>query len=342
MFAYVIMYIVVVVAFLNKEKRFLGEIAFFTLLFFSLFRGELVGIDTYNAMKWSTIVNRATMDFDWTVTRTYEISTNYIYQLIYYNGFSPRIIIIFYSIITFLSLRLSSKRFNVDIATMMLIFIVGGAYIYSFNVARQFASLGLVLYAITYIYENERLKSLIFFPVILFAISIHTSSIIFLPFYVFRYIKLKRNIVLGVLFTVIIGNVIGFFDFKYLINDILSLETMEAYDDAYGEGLSEVYQRSLFGYLVMYIALLFQLYTLLRQYALKYTVLVACCISLVVLFGDLDGPLARLFFGAKLIVLVYMGYYLSNYKDIIFKCLFLIMYSYLFFRGLMDPYYFCF
>ena len=271
------------------------------------------------------------------------IAILFIYKCIYNNNLPERTIIVFYSLITFLFLRLSSKRLNIDLATLMVVFLLGGAYIYSFNIARQYTGLAVIVYAITYIYEKDFKRSLLFFLFVLFAITIHTSSIIFMPLYLFRYIKAQKRFVYATILLFIFLYVIGIFDIRSLVSGSLSLDSMDAYSDQYMHELSAVGQKSLGGYIMMFAQLsvqLFMLNTLFNHY--RYSVLFAFVILVVFLSNDISGDISRVFFGFRLLVMLFMGYYLSNSKNLYVRYFFIIIYSYSFFKGIMDPYYFCF
>ena len=343
MFAYVIMYVVVLIAFLNKEKRILGEIAFFILLFCSLFRGDLVGIDTQGAMSWHQVVNRGSLDFDLMDSRTYEVTTNFIYKLIYFYNFPERIIIIFYSLVTFMFLRSSSARMNIDIATLAIIFLLGGAYIYSFNIARQYAGIAVSIYAITYIFEKKSSRSLLFFLFMLFATTIHTSSLIYFPLYLFRFLDFKKSVVYIITLIIIFFSLVGVLNIRSLMSKVLSINLMSSYSEYYSQNLNLTQTFSFGGYIIMYTQLLLQLLMLNKVYdKFKYSLLFAFVILVSYMTNDISGDISRSFFGFKFLVMLFVGYYLSKFNNLYLKSLFIVAYSYSFYKGIMDPYYFCF
>jgi len=176
--------------FLRKNKE-LGLFMLFLMAFMCAFRGIDVGSDTINY--WN---NKFTSNIGDDIESSYDVEFLFVFwtNLIRDLGMNSRWCLFSLSIVTLLFLVLSVKRyrlhFNVSYVLVAYFFFILGFYAMSFNIARQIAAATIILYAYSFLEENGKKKYLFFFFIIL-ASSIHISSVIFLPFFFLRKLKLK-------------------------------------------------------------------------------------------------------------------------------------------------------
>ena len=99
------------------------------------------------------------------------------------------------------------------IATVLIFVLHPMLYYMSFGVIRQPFSIVFLLFALYYI-DNWKVS----IPLSIFAVFLHTSSIVFLPFFLWRYFKLEnRGLVVVVFFSIV-----GFFFLRIMMGDILA------------------------------------------------------------------------------------------------------------------------
>lgn len=337
------MYAIALLAVVYSKNKRLAHIALLTLVFFSVFRGENVGVDTGNAMSQAAIYNRTNRDFSIVDSSSYEITTNFVYYIIS-RGAPNRTIIVFYSLVMFFFLWKSVNKLRLKLSYFVFVFLISGCYIYSYNVARQWASLSIVLYAISFIFEGKWKKSLWYFPLILFAISIHTSSIIYIVLYVFRYFRFSRSYAFCFVVLMALLSLSGIVDIRDNIGQLLQLETFSGYESYYGDNLYDINEASFMGRLFNLMVVVIMFIAMVRMKDL-YSVIALFSFAIGISFytEGLSSIIARSFFGFTLIKNTLFIRYLSVSKDKILIIAYSVLYTYDFFtHGIMDEYYFFF
>ena len=160
---------------------------FFLMLFMSMFRGMNVGGDDTIAY----YQNGFSHEFSLESSVSYDLEflfvwwTNFIRKF----GLNPRWCLYSLSIIQFLFLYLSSKRFMFSLEKMLFFFLLLNYYYLSLEISRQLAANFILLYGYSFLMEEGN-KKYWFFPIVLLASSIHLSSILALPIFFCTFFKI--------------------------------------------------------------------------------------------------------------------------------------------------------
>lgn len=246
----------------DKEGKY-SLIVLFSMFFFSAFRGENIGTDTiqylnmdvygYTINEWKDLIN-------FKISRNYEILTNTILFVINKGLLPRRSIIIFFSFMISLFLWLISKRCKYNLGILCFFFLVISLYILSYNIARQICAVTILGYGITYIYDEKKSKSLLFFVFVLLAASIHISSISFGILYFFRWIRISYKVSIVILPLSFIFIFYSGYKFDHLILNLIP----EGYTQSYGKliSTSEYTEVSVLGHIHKIIFLMLILYIL--------------------------------------------------------------------------------
>lgn len=182
-----------------------GAFFYLLVLFFTVFRGETVGIDTKNYVhggynEWASGM------------RTHEIIYEWLSSFVPPSG--SNLLLVVFGCLTFSGIYIASKKFDASPARSLFFFILFLYYNLSLNIARQYAAIGILLIACTFLLEHGKQKYL-FFLLVLFASGIHSSSILFAIAYGCRYMdfsKVNKHILLVVL-------ILLFIVFNYVLKD---------------------------------------------------------------------------------------------------------------------------
>ena len=341
MIAYIIMYCAVLFGVFNHKSTKTGYFVWAVLLFFSVFRGENVGTDTQNYTSFEYSAFRAEKGFEVTSSSSMEVLTNAIFRIVE-SGANPRIIISFFSVVTFVFLLLLSKRAKINLSFLMMVFLLGGGYIYSFNIARQWAAIAVAAYAITYVYETNFKRSLLFFPFIVLAGSIHFVAIFYSVTFLFRFIKLKYPIAIIALIS---GFVLSLFVNFNLNGSVLGV--FGSYLETYGDLMSVKEERNLMGRIVSlyFIALYAFMMVKMDKIGIGYLIPIMLICTLIGLFtNQMDSIIRRFFMFFNFINSVVLAKYFSSDKSHqLLLCAYLVIATYLFFSsGINDLYTFTF
>lgn len=236
--------VVFLIATFYKEKPWSGVLVVFFMLFFSMFRGDLVGTDTQGYLDdYSTTALNYTYGFN---VGKYEFLYYALCSFIYTHGLSPRLLIWFFSVVTILFVYLGCKRFKVNVTIFASIYILLLVYLLSFNISRQCAVVSLIFYASSFLSEKN-IKRYFFILFVLVASLIHTTSVFVLALFPLSFFKLNRTTV-GV--VVYLFSIIGcFFPMSMSLVELFSnIGLFELYYDSYGVGGKfEMQESSLIG-----------------------------------------------------------------------------------------------
>lgn len=181
------------VGIVNKEKRrtyiVFIFLSFFSLLFVNIFRASSVGTDYLSVgQNYTNIVNYgSTSSYEW-FGFGLEILCVVIGKIF---GSSP---FVFYTFLGFVTMFFLYKFLLSDCCKYptlsLFIFIAFCLYLQSFNQARQIAALSIVLYSGRHIKSKNFLKYLF---TIMLASIFHVSSLIFIPLYFLKDIKINKR-----------------------------------------------------------------------------------------------------------------------------------------------------
>lgn len=332
---YLLMVVIALVCYYKKEQKYSGIVILGVLFFLSAFRGDNVGIDTLNAM--DNI--RYDLEFSWDRSMSMEILTNFIYLLIF-KGAPPRIIIYFYSAVLFVSLFFISRRWKINLSTIMLFFLLCGPYIYSFNIARQWAAMSVIVLGLSYVFEEEKKKSYLYFIFVLLAASIHFSSLVFVVLYGFRYLRITPQI--GIMLMAI--SLVLAITQLLPLNSLLSRISVGSYLDSYADNLQEYHARSFMGYIANILEIGIYIYIVSKnKLENKYIVILSISASLYILAQTLESVVHRSFMVFMFTTIIAVSAYFSrkDYNKLIFAG-FLMYCLYSFYNGIMDDYYLMF
>ncbi len=196
-FYYIFPVFVLIVSLLGNKKEWVGIALFMLMLFFSMFRGDNVGTDTMNYLEGTGARYYQFLESDISSigSTKFELLFFGLNYLIIQNDLSPRVVIYVFSIITFVFLFLSAKRFHVNTSFVAVFYIFLNYYYWSFNVSRQLTALSICLFAISYLNTNEK-KRYLFFLWIIIASLIHNAAITLIVVYFFKNIKVDRKLAL--------------------------------------------------------------------------------------------------------------------------------------------------
>ena len=205
---YILYFIILVSCILTCRDKKIGLFLMSYLFVVLTFRGVNVGSDTimyYN--------NDFYANLEFSLESKFEISFQLISYAINMYGINPRWCLYSLSFLTFLFLYLSVKRYHKLFGTSYVCFFVFyfllGFYALAFNISRQMLAVSILLYAYSFLFENNR-KRLYFLFYTLLASSFHISSIIFLPVIFINKISVSKISfihifsLLFILFTVVV------------------------------------------------------------------------------------------------------------------------------------------
>ena len=314
MIIYVFLLLLLFVAtFLSKNRAF-GSIVVIILLFLSMFRAETVGLDTINYCLFEK------EEYGRGV-KLYEFTFHFFYNLIPILG--RYTVIYFFSITTFFFIRLASKRFEVPVSMTFFFFVLFVFYNLSLNIARQFASVSVLLYAYSFLYEADR-KRLLFFPLVVLAGSIHAPAYGFVVIYFLKYLKLNniKKIYIVILFAVL----------YYFINTFISsnfLEWANAFDRVGFESYSTYFAQAdelgkastnsmiiSYGILFLNLLVLFNLIKIKDPKVMVVSSLFMVSIIVSLILDQFYGNLGRLKYDIVIINIIAYSYFLikCNFK----------------------------
>lgn len=302
--------------FIVKDKRIEYLFVFFLLLI-SMFRGDMIGDDTIEYMTFNP-------NYEPTGIKGFEFSFFFIYSLIPILG---RYTVIWcFSLVLFVSVLLACRRFGVRPAIVFFFFLIFEYFNLSLNISRQFAAAGLLLYAFSFLYENGRNKYL-FFLLIFFAGSIHSSAWFFALVYILRYVNLSKVkpylLFLIIILLVIISQVF----FVPYFEKWATLYTLTAQSDslsAYGDYFDQTEALTggsignlilTWGVTIIHIYILFRLIAIKSQKALVVSALFFASIFIALVLDPLYGNLTRLKYNLTIINIVAYAYYYLYSKD---------------------------
>ncbi|MBQ7360639.1 MAG: EpsG family protein [Lachnospiraceae bacterium] len=109
-----------------------------------------------------------------------EVGFNIINQITYLISEKPFLMFAVVAVLTLLFMFLAFYEQSVNVCVSIYIFVVGLFYFNSLNQIRQALAMAIAVYAMKYLWKREPIK---YFLLILLAISMHTSAVIYIPIY---------------------------------------------------------------------------------------------------------------------------------------------------------------
>ena len=333
------MIITAIVAVINKDNRRYGYLIWGLLFFFSMFRGIYVGRDTLNAMTALQEIDFLNMEIKLNHSRSLELLNNFIYICIQ-KGAPSRLIIYFYSIFTFIPLLLASNRYKINLSILMFFYLTCGPYIYSFNIARQFAALSILTLGISYIHEDDVKQSFKFFPLCLLAASIHFSCIIFVVLYFLRYLKINKNVAITVM---VVSLLISLFNL-YGLSSLIQMVNIGSYQTSYEDYIYEEETHTFGGVIVNIVqTLLFSYFVYTCKNDKQIMTLLPVSASLYILSSSLGSEVHRAFFIFMVLIIFMTSKSFTYYaKDKTIMLAYSVLTIYMFYKSILDDYYLMF
>ena len=227
--------------FRDKVQKILLTILVVALVLISTLRSDEVGIDTTNYHEWyDSYGNR---EFSYLASLNFLDEPGYAFLNILFNkiGLSWTIFKLFCSLIYIIPFILVFKRFSTNVFLSTFLFVLSGGYFFIFSTIRQGIALGLILVCILLINNKKYIFSIFAYFV---AITIHSTAIIFILYYVFLFVKLKnvKSLSFICIFCAIIS-LIGFFALRTSIGEYALRILHKEYhiDDQTGGYLTEFF-----------------------------------------------------------------------------------------------------
>lgn len=324
---FVILYVSV-----SYKKESTGIILMLLLLFFSMFRGDMVGTDTANYMDGLYDVVRVM----YSKNSFFEDNSRYEYLyyllciLVYEYNLPDRFIITAFSILTFVFLYLGSRRNQANVALVGLFYVLTSMYFLSYNIARQFVSISICFYAVSFL-NDKNIKQYLFFLWVFVAFLFHKSSAVFLLCYFCKFFNFNRRNIGKIVFVVYFLFVV--FPITSLLQQVLPLLNISFAGNVIEEG--GTYSTSLIGILYKLISgiILFKVYSYCannEKTDLKDN-LFLLYILMIALMAEGNLYFFRLKFNFMMLLCLYLAdafYRMDNRKKKIYTIYLLLLYFY--------------
>lgn len=311
-----------ITGFLFKRKE-LDLLCLFLMIFFTVFRGIHIGIDTYLLVYFQRDANND-------------------YQLLQFmhNFFSSfqglkgsYFLVLIYGLFNFIGIAVACQRFKVSISQALFFFILFGYWNLSLNIARQYAAIGFMLIAYSYLYEQGN-KRKYFFLYVLLASGLHNSCLIFFLLYFIRDITLNR-----VKPVVLALSIFVFYGFLSILQEKFQLwslafvttnDDMGQYANYFRE--TEVMEKSVGGMLMDFLILVINTYVLINlvkkgdsRICNTISLLFFIAILADVFFAGLYGNLGRFRYTIDIINIIAYAYYMKFKSNIISYLFFIVL-----------------
>lgn len=188
--------------------------------------------------------------FDFFINKIYDIA-------IYFDsfGFITFCVIIVYAVFLFITFY----KISINVYTSVLLFYVTYNYVISFNIMRQAAALGIVVFSIMFVIKGGKANFIKFLFLIVMASLFHRSAIFCISFWLFRYMKINKYMML--LSSVFIS--VSYFSdaLKGIINQVLV--SLPFYTDKYSDSIDFFFIQNKEKGVIQFLPVLFQILLLL-------------------------------------------------------------------------------
>lgn len=189
-FYFILIVVIFFLGFLSKWFKSSSLLLFGLMLFILMFRDVSVGTDTLNYFYHFTNGYGSDVFSLKNFEVLYSISIEAL-AVFSTDGYS---VLYFLSLILFVFLFLSAKRYGVNLGFLLIFFLLSGIYFYAFNMARQVASVSVLLYGYSFLIYKSKYSSLWFLFWVCVAAGIHFSSIYFIVLLLIPKKELKTSI----------------------------------------------------------------------------------------------------------------------------------------------------
>ena len=304
-----------------KNSNRWGIFLIFLMAFICAFRGINVGSDTINYYMNNFSGDASVNDIASGTLVGMEFGFQLISRYIAQMGLSSRWCVYILAIITYVYLSLAAVRFykllGAKVVFVAFLYFVMGYYAMTFNISRQMAATSIILYGYSFLFQDKR-KNIHFFISLLFASSLHISSLIYLLFFFVRYLNLSK-----IKPELVIVSSIGVFLFVQLFKDVClnfimtKSEVLTLYSHYMQE--TEELTVSIAGFLFEFFKLALSLYVYFRlnRFINRYFMnLYLASIIIDILFGAFYGNIYRVSFGFVIIQMIAYATFLSKMGDL--------------------------
>ncbi len=291
-----------------KNEKF-GNFIIILLLFFTVFRNETVGLDTYNYVHGGYTEWAAGM-------RTNELLYKWLSSFVDSEG--SQFLLIVFGCITFGGIYVASKKWLIPPIFAVFFFILFEYYNLSLNIARQYAAAGFLLIAYSFLLDKGR-RRFFFFLFVLLAAGLHSSSLLFSLTYFCRFVDFSKiNKIILTLFILVFFILCNFVLKDYYIQiaqAAVITGDMEVYSRYFDQ--TEDYGLSLGGAIIAFVNLFTSIFIFLSisgdktQRGRILTSLFFISIIFDVFFANLYGNIGRLRYSIDIInIIAYSWYFL--------------------------------
>ncbi|MEH7400125.1 EpsG family protein [Gottfriedia acidiceleris] len=230
-------------------------VSFLILVVLDVNRGITVGIDYQ--MYYSFYESRQYGEFfDFFINRFYDLA-------IFLGEFR---VITFCIVVLYLGfIFIAFYKLSLNIYTAVLLFYLTFNYFFAFNIMRQTAAMGIVVFSVVYVIKGGKKSFFKFLFLIILASLFHRSAILCLLFWLFRYMKINTFIMVLTSFFI----PISYFS-NYLKSNIQwILLKMPFFTEKYSDNLGYFFVQNKEKGIIQFLPILFQILILL-MYIIVY------------------------------------------------------------------------
>ena len=308
MLIYTIVFILAILCATSKTIGDKGVYLYILFLFVIVaFRGSNVGTDTIHYLSIYNDFNRS-LDYDELIRRP-EIIYVYLSYFLMNHGLSFRILIIFFSSISFIAINIAIKKARLSPRYAILIYVLL-FYLLSFNISRQSAAISIVLLGYVELMQNRKKAMLKFLICIMLATFLHAASILAILAIPLKYVSVKKNILIYIGLVVFAINAIA----PINVLDYLSQYFSDSiYAFKYGDVMN-ANDRTLIGLVTDGIPFMILLLILKKNSAEKTSYadnLFFLGIITTLLSNNMDSDVGRI----SLVFSIFNVYYIANYME---------------------------
>lgn len=201
------------------RKQWVGVFVILLLVFFSMFRGEEVGTDTASYMEGMDKVAEVFLSKDsfFDDNGRYEYLYYLLTVVIWLFDLSPRLMLFFFSFVSIYFVFLGAHRLKLNIALVALFYVLTNMYLFSFNVARQFAAIGLMFYGVSFLVETSW-KKYLFFLWVFIGGMIHNSVLLCAPLFLCSVYDFNRTRIIKLFYAFfLLAAIIPFYKVAFML-----------------------------------------------------------------------------------------------------------------------------
>lgn len=331
---YIIIFVAALCLTLYRKETKLSLALLVFMFIVTAFRSEDVGADTYNYLYMFSHETGSNLDYS---SRTVEYLNIGAYSLLSNYNLDTRYILVFYAVISYVLLFVISRKYRIRLSHLLLFFFLTNLFIKNLNISRQIVSVTILIWGISYIYNDKVKTSLLFFLFVALAGGFHASSYLYVFLYIFRFTKDKSlsNAPIAV-FLVSLVFILNIISLEPIMRSLMPIEY-----SIYSKSLSHTYSGSLLGLLFIIINLAIQC-ILLKRYKGPQYLLFAFCIIVNSTTVGMDFVVGRITLVFSLFLCLVFSQFFGNNKlsgiDLILFVFILVTKTYFAFTSILrDP-----